>query len=255
VSKKNRERKYGSSEAAKGGGSDLLKFYWTIGVVAVLGLGIVGWSVGSKALSPTVSQPIQVAGIEDPMKLMQLAQGITRGDPDAPVTIIEFGDFQCPACGSFFSAVEPQVEAEFISTGKANFRFMDFPLVQMHPNAFLAARAGRCANDQARFWPYHDMLYRMQGRWSNLQNPAGAFEDYAKDLGLNTDEFATCLRSDKHADVISASLELGTQLQLAETPTIMIGAGKGGQPRRVASSIQGIREGIAVITEELGNTQ
>jgi protein-disulfide isomerase len=82
-----------------------------------------------------------------------------------------------------------------------------------------------------------------------VQNPASDFEDYAKELGLDSDAFTTCLRSAKHADVISAEIELGGQLQLAETPTILVGSGKGMQ-RRVESSIEGIREGVAVVQGE-----
>ena len=244
MSKKNRERKYGAAEGASSSGSELTKFYWVIGIVAIFGIGIVGYSVGSKAMSPTVSAPIPLQGLDDPTKLLELAHPVEKGDPKAPVTIIEFGDFQCPACGGFFAEVEPLVDAEFINTGKAKFWFYDFPLVQVHPNAFLASRAGRCAEDQGKFWPFHDTLYRTQGRWSSLQNPAGDFEDYAEQLGLDKGDFSSCLRSDKHADLISASLELGTQLQLPGTPTIMISSGKG-IGRKVAATIEGIREGVA----------
>ena len=104
MSKKNRERKYGSDERVQGG-SDLVKFYWAIGVVAVLGLGIVGWSVGSKAMSPTVSAPIEMKGLDDPTKLMQLARGITKGDPNAPYTIIEFSRIVRPSASFLPSSV------------------------------------------------------------------------------------------------------------------------------------------------------
>ena len=242
MSKKNRERKFGTAESS--GGNELTKFYWVIGAVAVVGIGIVGSSVGSKALSPTVSAPVVLEGVNDPSKLLEMAQPRVKGDPNAPIMIIEFADFQCPACGGFFSEVSPQIEAEFINTGKAKFLFYDFPLVQVHPNAFLASRAARCADDQGKFWPYHDVLYRTQGRWSSLQNPAGEFEDYAEQMGLDAGDFAACLRSDRYADVITASIELGTQLQLPGTPTVMVGSGMG--RRRVASTIEGIREGVAL---------
>ncbi len=243
MSKKNRDRKYGSAESK--GGNELKTFYWVIAAVAIVGIGIVGYSVGSKAMSPTVSAPIVLQGIDD-TKLLEMANPRVKGDPNAPITIMEFADFQCPACGGFFAEVTPQIEAEFINTGKAKFLFYDFPLVQVHPNAFLAARAARCADDQGQFWPFHDTLYRTQGRWSTLQNPAGDFEDYAEQLGLDTGDFTDCLRSDRHADVISASLELGTKLQLPGTPTIMVGSGPG-MRRRVASTIEGIREGVAAV--------
>ena len=111
MSKKNRERKkYGSGENAVAAKNEMTKFYWILGIVAVLGVGIVGYSVGSKAMANTVSEPIQLAGLDDPTKLMELAHGVTKGDPNAPVTIIEFADFQCPACQQFYQQVEPLIQ-------------------------------------------------------------------------------------------------------------------------------------------------
>jgi protein-disulfide isomerase len=248
VSKKNRQRKYGSGEEAPtaSSGTETTKFYWILGAVAVLGVGIVGYSVGAKALSPTVSEPIEMDGLDDPAELMQVARGVVKGDPAAPISIIEFADFQCPGCGGFATQVKPLLDAEFVDTGKAKFVYYDFPLVSMHVHAFLAARAGHCAEDQDKFWPYHDMLYRSQSRWSTVQNPAGFFEDYAEDLGLDEDEFSACLKSDRHADVVTANMQLGYQLQIQGTPTIMVTQGQG-VGRRVTATLEGIREGIALL--------
>ena len=248
MSKKSRERKYGSGEApsSASGGAEMTKFYWILGAVAVLGVGIVGYSVGSKALSPTVSEPIEMAGLEDPAELMQVARGVEKGDPDAPISIFEFADFQCPACGGFATQVEPLLDAEFVETGKAKFVYYDFPVVSIHGHAFLAARAARCAEDQERFWPYHDILYRSQPRWSTAQNPVGLFEDYAEDLGLAESEFSSCLKSDRHADVVTANMQLGYQLQIQGTPTILVTQGQG-VGRRVTPTLEGIREGIALL--------
>jgi protein-disulfide isomerase len=248
VSKKNRERKkYGSGEGAVGPRNEMTKFYWILGAVAILGIGIVGYSVGSKAMADTVSEPIEMAGLEDPTKLMEVARGITKGDANAPFTIIEFADFQCPACGQFFAQVKPLIESEFVATGKAKFVYYDFPLTSVHPNAFLAARAGHCAEDQQKFWEFHDVMYRNQNRWAGAPNPTGNFEDYAKDLGLDASAFNACLESDKHADVVTANMELGNQLQVPGTPTILVTQGKG-VGRKVESSIEGIRTAIEMMS-------
>ena len=77
-----------------------------------------------------------------------MAKGVTKGPEDAPITIVEFGDFQCPACGAFAQQVKPQIELAFVESAQAKFVFYDFPIVSGHPNAFLAARAARCAEDQ-----------------------------------------------------------------------------------------------------------
>ena len=246
MSKKKRERKYGTEKEATPSGSEMTKFYWVLGVVAVLGVGIVGYSVGSSTLGSTVSEPIEMEGLDDPTRLMDLARGVVRGNPDAEFTIIEFGDFQCPACQTFARQVKPLVEAEFVQTGTAKFMFYDFPLVSIHPHAFLASRAARCAEDQGKFWEYHDALYQNQTSWSGLQNPAGRFEDYAGELDLDGGEFASCLRSERHADVVTANMELGFQVRVPGTPTIMVTRGRG-IGHRVDSSVQGIREAIAML--------
>ncbi len=246
MSKKNRERKYGSGDAAGAARSEMTKFYWILGIVAVAGVGIVGYSVGSKALGSTVSEPIEMAGLDDPAKLMEVARGVTKGNADAPITIIEFADFQCPGCGQFAREVGPLIQAEFLATGKAKFLYYDFPLVSIHPNAFLAARAGHCAEDQGKFWEYHDILYRNQPRWSASQNPSSMFGDYADDIGIDADAFSGCLASDKHADVVTANMELGYQLQISGTPTVMVTQGRG-IGRRVSPSIEGIREAIGLL--------
>ena len=244
MSKKNRERKqYGSGENVAAAKNETAKFYWILGSVAVLGVGIVGYSVGSKALGNTVSEPIAMAGLEDPTKLMGVVHPVVKGEASAPVTIIEFADFQCPGCQQFFAQVKPMVEAEFVNTGVAKFVFHDFPLTDIHPNAFLAARAGRCAEEQGKFWEFHDVLFRNQSRWAGRPSPVGVFEDYAGDLGLDAGDFSGCLRSDKYADVVTANMQVAAQMQAPGTPTIIVGKGAA-VPHRVPSTIDGIREAV-----------
>jgi len=247
VSKKNRERKYGTGEKQQAAsGSEMTKFYWVLGAVAVLGVGIITYQVGSSALGSTVSQPIALDGLEDPTRLMEMARGVVMGNPDAEITIIEFADFQCPACQAFARQVKPLVVAEFVTPGTAKFMFYDFPLVAIHPNAFLAARAAHCAEDQGRFWEFHDVLFANQSQWAGQQNTAGILENYAADLGLDEDGFEGCLRSDRHAALVTANMELANQMGAPGTPTIMVTRGRGiGQ--RVDSSVEGIRQAIAAL--------
>jgi protein-disulfide isomerase len=220
-------------------------FYWLLGVVAMLGIGVVGYAVVSRSEDSTVSQPIGVVGLEDPGTLMSLARGVEKGNAQAPITIIEFADFQCPVCAEFERLVKPFIEAEFVNTGRARFVFYDFPL-SIHPNAFLAARAARCAEDQGKFWEYHDNLFQNQSEWSPIPSPAGMFEDYAALVGLERSAFGSCLRSDRHADVVTANMALATQLQVPGTPTILVAQGRG-VGRRVPHSIEGIREAVMAL--------
>jgi protein-disulfide isomerase len=150
------------------------------------------------------------------------------GDPNAPVTIVEFGDYQCPGCGQFARDFKPAVELALVQSGRASFTFHDYPLVAIHPHAFIAARAARCAEDQERFWDYHNALFRTQTLWSPEADPTGLFERYAEDLGLDAGEFRSCLHSDRHADLVSANMRLAEAIGVPQTPTILVNvAGRG----------------------------
>ena len=211
---------------------NLKSFYLVLGAVGVIAAGAVGWSFLSGTLSAAATEliPEIVSGeIEDINALIELATGVERGDPDAPITIMEFGDYQCPACQQFATMTKPQVDVAYVQGGTARFVFHDFPL-SGHPHSFLAARAARCALDQGDdyYWPYHDQLFGHQSTWSASQSaPLRAFESYAGAIGLDVDDFAGCLNSDRHADVVSANMRLGMELGVTGTPTIFISKGNG----------------------------
>jgi len=226
------------------------KFYYLFGAVAVIGIGVVGYNVGSSVLGTAVSAPIELS-FEDDEALVALAQGVTKGDLDAPVTIVEFGDYQCPGCGSFALSVEPQIMGTLVESGQAKFVFYDFPLISIHPNAFLAARATRCAEEQGVYWEYHETLFRNQARWSTASMPSSAFEDYADEVGADEGDFKVCLNSDKYADVVTANMELGARMGVSGTPTILVNAN--GQLRRLNNyDYQSIASAVELLTAESG---
>jgi protein-disulfide isomerase len=230
----------------------MTKFYALFGAVAVIGIGVVGYNVGSGVFGNAVSTPVEVEGLDNPETLVAMARGVTKGDADAPITIVEFGDFQCPSCGAFGQQVKPQVDLSFLTSGQAKFVFYDFPLVSIHPNAFLAARAARCAEDQGKFWEYHDELFRQQARWSAQPSPAGAFEGYAGDIGLDKGDFGSCLNSDRHAALVTANMQLGQVMGVSGTPTILINTR--GETRRTAGfDYQSIASTIQAMTTTPGS--
>ncbi len=209
--------------AARETQSDMKKFYYLFGVVAVIGIGVVGYNVGSGVLSSAATAPIEL-DLSDDEALVALAQGVTLGNDEAPVTVVEFGDYQCPGCGAFALSVKPQLEGTMVASGQVKFVFYDFPLISIHPNAFLAARAARCSAEQNAYWQYHETLFRNQARWAAATMPASAFEDYAEEVGMDDGAFSECLNSDKYADVVTANMELGTRMGVNGTPTIMVNA-------------------------------
>ncbi len=242
---------------AKNNGGDLKAFWWVLGATAAIAAGALGWSAVGGGLSSAATQPVAsiVQGeIEDLAWLVETATGVERGDPDAPITILEFGDFQCPACQQFATFVKPQIDLMYVESGIARFVFHDFPLVAGHFHAFLAARAARCAHDQGDqyFWPFHDQLFSRQSSWAGSQSsPMGAFEGYAAAIGLDTDDFSNCLDSDRHAEVVSANMRLGMELGVSGTPTIFVSKG-GGMAIRVVrwNEFEGVKDVIDRLLEE-----
>lgn len=210
-----------------------------IGVV--VGLAILGAIVFSMRSSGGTADmaiaPVELE-INDMNQLASMAPGVHAGSDDAPITILEFADFQCPGCMAFSGTVKPQLEVGYIDTGIAKFSFYDFPLTSIHPHAFLAARAARCAESQGMFWEYHDELFRNQSAWSfSASPPVGAFEDYAATVGLDQGAFRSCLRSDAFADVVTANMQLGQGLGVTGTPTVLVTRGDGQVHRVSAPSI------------------
>lgn len=159
--------------------------------------------------------------------------GVAKGDPGARFTILVFGDYQCPACGRFSRAVQPRLDSAYVETGRAKLVFVDLPLTSIHDNAFLAARAARCARDQDGFWVYQDELYRRQETWAELAMPHDSFEEAAGALGLERSAFRACLDSDVHADMVEASRQLALHFRIRSTPTVVIGL-EGAVPREVS---------------------
>jgi protein-disulfide isomerase len=196
----------------------LTPFYAILAGVAVIGVGLILYQLlGGGGTAATEPVDVQV----DPSQLSQV-QGIEIGDPDAPVTIYEFADFQCPACGQFAGLYAPLIKQRLVETGLARYVYYDFPLVQIHPHAFLAARGGRCANEQGGFWPYHDLVYARQVRWTAMTDPTEFFVDIAEEVGLDEGEFEECLRSDRYAEEVTRSLRLGEAMGVAGTPTLFV---------------------------------
>lgn len=200
--------------------SPLTPFYLVLAVVALAGAGallyqILGDGGGDAATAPV---PVEI----DPAELSRV-QGIAMGEETAPVVIYEFADFQCPACGQFAALMGPLIKERLVDTGMVRYVFYDFPLSQ-HPHAFLAARAGRCANAQGKFWPYHDLVFARQPSWATLStgDAADYFVELGDEAGLDGAAFESCVRSEQFAEEVTRSLRLGESLGVQGTPSLFI---------------------------------
>lgn len=227
-------------------GGDLRRFYIVFGLVALVGLGAVGYSVGSNLLNNAVSEPVDLEGIEDLRRLTEMATPVVLGDEEAPATIIVFEDYLCGHCSTFSLQEKPRIQTELIDTGKARLVYYDYPL-NPQLGSFIAARAARCAEDQGRFWDYHSILMRNQMTWGMEENKVGAFEAYAETLGMDTGAFEGCLNSDQHAEAITANLELARSLGLPGTPSVLIGSGNGMSRRLPDYYFASIKEAVEAI--------
>jgi protein-disulfide isomerase len=216
------------------------KLVWVLGGAGVIAIAIVVWNLLSSATDQTERGPIPL-DYGSPQELVALAAGITSGNPDAPVRIMEFGDYQCPNCRDFHQFAKPLIDMSYVQAGTAAFVYYDFPIYEGHPHAFLAARAARCAGDQGAYWSYHDLLFQTQSQWSFRADPLNDFLALGEQLGLNDGDFRSCVRSDRHAEVVMANRLLGQQLGVQGTPTILIDTGDGPAVRLQDWGIENIR--------------
>lgn len=187
---------------------------WIVAVVIVAAIiGGVVWYNATRPYYPDIQSPRPV-----------------RGPADAKVLVEEFSDFECPAC----QAAEPTVQDVLATLGsRIRFAYFHFPLVTVHPLAFRAARAAECANDQGKFWEYHDALFQHQPDFSVSQ-----LVSYAADLKLDTQKFSDCLGSNAKTDVVRADMREGDQRGVDATPTFFVDGVKVDNWQNLKSIIQ-----------------
>lgn len=141
------------------------------------------------------------------------------GSGNKNVTLIEYGDFQCPACGVYYPIIKELKEKY---KDAVSFQFRNFPLSKIHQNAFAAARAGEAAGLQNKFWEMHDLLYEQQKSWSNASDAPVIFEGYARRFGLNIAKFKSDYKSSIINNVINADIKEGYGVGVNATPTFVL---------------------------------
>ena len=192
-------------------------FYALLGLVAaVFGIFIVYQITKPKAPESTAV---------DPSVPLPKAEGYLLGRADAPVQVLEFADFECPACGQFYVLTEPDVRQRLIETGEINYRFLDFPLPG-HKNTWPASHAAACANEQGKFWEMHDQIFMGQDKWNGeaTSRPKGVFKDFSKAIGLDVAKWETCYDDQKFLRNIQANRAEAEKRRVASTPTFIIGS-------------------------------
>lgn len=148
----------------------------------------------------------------------------TKGSPQAPVTVYEMSDFQCPYCKRHADQTFPALEKEYITTGKVRWIFINFPLT-MHRNAPPAAEFAMCAAREGKFWPAHDLLFRRQKAWEELPNTGTYFLGLADSLKLPRDKIRGCLETGVTRQEIKDDATGAMKSGAISTPTFYIEGG------------------------------
>jgi protein-disulfide isomerase len=208
--------------APKKQNTSLRTLYIVVGVLVLLALIVFGVNALSSSRQPEVAE-----GQLPPASAATIPTGVTaegfnfKGQENAPVTVTEYADFQCPGCGYFHNSVSAAFMKQYVESGQVKFVYHEYPL-RGHANAVPAAEAARCAADQGAFWKMHDMLFLNQRQWSGLPTPQAQFVGYAGQLGLDRTAFQQCMDSGTHRQVVTAAQAAGDALKLSGTPSFAV---------------------------------
>ena len=142
------------------------------------------------------------------------------GDPNAPITLVEFGDYQCHYCNVFFQSIEKDIVKNYVDTGKVKIIFKDYNIIG--EDSVIASQGAHCANDQGLFWEYHDILY---SNWTGENNGWASPENlaiFAQQIGLNMNKWSECMKKGSHSQIILKSNDDARTLELTGTPAFFI---------------------------------
>jgi len=203
------------------------------GFVAVAAIGLGAFALTRDSREAAAAQPARQARppLRQDVQNFYLAAR-TKGSPNAPITVLEASDFQCPYCRVFWEETLPRLQKEYIDTGKIRFVFLNLPLASIHPNTTAAAEFAMCAAAQNRFWPVHDLLYQYQDQWARLEDPSAYFSALAETAGLDRAKLQQCLQDGAVRTAIQSEAERNFQAGIRSTPSFVINGGlmAGAQP-------------------------
>ena len=193
---------------------------WVIGVLIIVGLIVAGvkfWQWANTAPEGVPEVPLELTDSE-----------WMKGNPQASVALVEYGDFQCPACATYYPIVKTLTD-DYGEDLKVVYRHI--PLVAIHTNAMDAARAAEAAGLQGKFWEMHDKLYENQKEWENERNPIGFFEKYAEEIELDLEKYKVDFASSGVQDEIDKDIFTANRLGVNSTPTFFLNGERIQNPR------------------------
>jgi len=168
------------------------------------------------------------------------------GKSDAPVTLIEYSDYQCPFCKRHYLNTMPSLKENYIDTGKVKFIMREYPLTSIHPRAMAASMAALCAKDQGKYWEMHNVLFDNQKALSDDD-----IKSYSETIGLNVDSFVVCMESSKSQPQVDSDLKEGQALGIRGTPSFAVGltSPTDSDTVKVTKVIRGAQSYEAFVTE------
>jgi protein-disulfide isomerase len=231
-----------------------------VGLVVVGGIGYLGRSArrSAREVTPPAAPPRRAEALRPPSRavaerpsseiVLDIAGAPFKGTPNARVVIVEFSDYQCPFCARHVRETVPEIERAYVRTGKVRYVFRDFPLESIHPQAFQAAEAARCAGEQGKFWEMHDRLFAHQNALGSEDLLA-----HGEALGLDLRRFRRCLQERRFAERVRRDLREGQQAGVRGTPSFFVGIAAPGGKVRVARVLRGAQpyEAFRQALEEL----
>jgi protein-disulfide isomerase len=190
-------------------------FYTVLAAIVVVGVGALWLArrAGQGEGAQVVDAPPAVAAGE--------FEGYVQGSDSAPVTIIEYADFECPACAQFAVLTGPDIQQRLVETGRVRWIFRDFP-IEGHQNSMPAHLAAACADEQGRFWAMHDQLYFNHRRWVTESRPERRIRELARAIGLDEDRYQECMSSQRYRDRILATRQKAAERGIGSTPTFEV---------------------------------
>lgn len=168
--------------------------------------------------------PVQAASTADTTQGQDrdLLAARTKGKADAPVTVIEMSDFQCPYCQQFATETFPTIDQEFVQTGKVRWIFVNFPLTELHPNAVAAAELAMCTAKQGKFWPMHDLLYAHQRTWAPLREPGQFLLTLVDSLQIPRDSILPCVQNGEFRQLVQRDANTAARIGARSTPSFLV---------------------------------
>jgi len=197
---------------------------------AIVGFGVAQLPYSQWMGTATVTQvdkPVPDQGVvkDTPLSADQTSKlpdvGFVYGNADAPITVVEFTDYQCSFCAKFARTIFPSIEDNYVKTGKVKFVYRNFPL-DFHQDAPAAAVAAECAKEQSKYKEMHDVLFEKQTEWAGSGNATKLIKGYAKTVGLDTKQFDACFDGQKTAAIVRKDMIDGASVGVNGTPAFFV---------------------------------